>query len=121
MMYGGMDANKKQKAIDDFNARRKQIFIANIASAKEGITLAGANTVAFIEFPHTPGDLEQASQRIWLPGKQNKLNYVYFCAVDLEEKRIDKLRERAKILSRALDGKDTEIMVDRVREYLEVV
>jgi len=119
MMYGGIDINKKQKAIDDFNAGRKQIFIANIASAKEGITLAGANTVAFVEFPHTPGDLEQSSQRIWLPGKQNKLNYVYFCAVDLEEKRIDKLRERAKILSRALDGKETEIMVDRVREYLE--
>jgi hypothetical protein len=39
--------------------------------------------------------------------------------VDLEEKRIDKLRERAKILSRALDGKEVEIMVDRVREYLE--
>jgi recombination protein RecA len=119
MMYGGMGAVLKQKAIDDFNAGKKQIFIANIASAKEGITLAGANTVAYVEFPRTAGDLEQSSQRVWLPGKQNKLQYIYFCAVDLEEARIDKLRKRAKILSKALDGVEVEIMTDRVREMLE--
>lgn len=119
MMYGGMSAVLKQKAIDDFNAGKKQIFIANIASAKEGITLAGANTVAYVEFPRTAGDLEQSSQRVWLPGKQNKLQYIYFCAVDLEEARIDKLRKRAKILSKALDGIEVEIMTDRVREMLE--
>ena len=119
IMYGGMSATAKQKAIDDFNAGKKQMFIANIASAKEGITLAGANTVAFVEFPLTPGDLEQSSQRIWLPDKYDKLQYIYFCAVDLEEARIDKLRQRAKILSKALDNKEAEIMVDKVRGMLE--
>lgn len=119
MMYGGMSATDKQKAIDDFNAGKKQLFIANIASAKEGITLAAASTVAYVEFPQTAGDLEQSSQRIWLPGKQNKLQYIYFCAVDLEEARIDKLRQRAKILSKVLDGKEVEIMTDRVRGMLE--
>ena len=119
MMYGGMSATDKQKAIDDFNAGKKQLFIANIASAKEGITLAAASTVAYVEFPLTAGDLEQSSQRIWLPGKQQKLQYIYFCAVDLEEARIDKLRKRAKILSKVLDGKEVEIMTDRVREMLE--
>jgi hypothetical protein len=39
--------------------------------------------------------------------------------VDLEEARIDKLRKRAKILSKVLDGKEVEIMTDRVREMLE--
>jgi SNF2 family DNA or RNA helicase len=119
MMYGGMSATDKQKAIDDFNAGKKQLFIANIASAKEGITLAAASTVAYVEFPLTAGDLEQSSQRIWLPGKQQKLQYIYFCAVDLEEARIDKLRKRAKILSKVLDGKEVEIMTDRVRGMLE--
>jgi SWI/SNF-related matrix-associated actin-dependent regulator of chromatin subfamily A-like protein 1 len=119
ILYGGMSGAKKQKAIDDFNAGRVQMFIANISAAKEGITLASANTVAFVEFPRTAGDLEQASLRIWLPEKHNKLNYVYFVAADLEEIRIDNLRSRAKMLHKALDGKEQEIFVDRVRKYLE--
>lgn len=119
ILYGGMSGKKKQKAIDDFNAGQVQMFIANISAAKEGITLASASTVAFVEFPRTAGDLEQASLRIWLPEKHNKLNYVYFVAAELEEARIDTLRARARMLHKALDGKDQEIFVDRVRQYLE--
>lgn len=114
LIYGGTGLKERQEAIDKFQSDAScKLFIGNIQATKEGITLAVANMVAYVEIPFTPGDLEQSMQRIWLPEKKDPLNYVYFVAKDtVDKKRILRLLTRNRIISTLMDGKETKLFGD---------
>ena len=101
LVYGGTDPSKREALIDQFNTDPKtQIFIGQITSCSEAISLYAADTVLYAELPDTPKALQQSSERIWLPTiKRDKMFYYYAVAAKtLDEKRIETLRERAKLL-----------------------
>lgn len=109
LVYGGMNGEKKQKAIDDFNENDKiRIFVGNIDACKEAISLYASDYVAYVELPLTVGALDQSRQRIYLPDKgATKLSYMYFIAEDtVDEDRVKRLIERAKLIDTVIDGKE---------------
>jgi SWI/SNF-related matrix-associated actin-dependent regulator of chromatin subfamily A-like protein 1 len=112
MVNGTVTAVKRQHNIDAFNSDPKiKLFIGQISAVKESISLAAADSVFFVEFgTANAGSVIQASERIWLPElKQKKLCYYYAVGKDsIEEQRIKILQERYKMLSSALDGKNTK-------------
>jgi len=108
MVNGETPTKDKQANIDAFNTDPKvKLFIGQIASVKEGISLASADSVLFAELGSAnSGAVEQASNRLWLPELDQK-HFSYYYAVgagSFEEKRINVLQQRARMLSSVLDN-----------------
>lgn len=110
MVNGETLAKEKQDNIDAFNTDPKvKLFIGQISSVKEGISLAAADSVLFAELGSAnSGSIEQASNRLWLPELDQKQFSYYYAVGDgsFEEKRIKVLQKRAKMLSSVLDRND---------------
>jgi hypothetical protein len=107
MVYGGMDAQKRQKSIDLFQQSDKiRLFVANIKACNTAISLSASDTVAFVELPQTPGDMQQAEERIFIPndGKKRVAHYYLVAGGTLDEDRAVSLQKRAKTLGKILDG-----------------
>lgn len=106
MLYGDTSGEDRVKARKSFNSDPKcKIFIGQIKSCMEAITLSGSDTVAYVEIPFTAGQLQQTMERPWIAeGGQKHLCYYYFVAKDTcDESRVERLKERAKLISRTLD------------------
>ena len=124
LIYGNTDPSKREAIIDQFNTDpNTQIFIGQITSCSEAISLYGADTVLYAELPDTPKALQQSSERIWLPSiKRDKMFYYYAVAAKtLDEKRIETLRDRAKLLGILYgdDPKASKVFENKIRTALD--
>jgi SWI/SNF-related matrix-associated actin-dependent regulator 1 of chromatin subfamily A len=106
---GTLDASKKAKAVDKFqNDPKIRLFLGNIQAAGVGITLTASSEVLFIEFPWTPGLLDQAIDRTHRIGQSKTVNITYLVARNtIMERMVKALDSKRKVLSQLLDGKDT--------------
>lgn len=96
----------RQKAVTEFQTNNKiKVFIGNIQAAGVGITLTAASTVAFLELPWTPGELEQACDRCHRIGQKNAVNVYYLLAKDsIEESLAQLIDAKRKTLSKIIEG-----------------
>jgi len=122
---GRTSSLQKQANIDAFQGDASiTLFIGQITAAGIGINLTAASSLAIVEFPWTPGDLEQAMGRIDRIGQKSSLISFYYLvgAGTVDEDTAELLDEKSKILDRTLDGKaDREIFgVDIVTMLTEL-
>lgn len=64
-VVGGLSDAQKQDAQDRFRAGKADVLIGNIIAAGTGLNLDTAAHLVFFQLPWTPGDLVQASDRIY--------------------------------------------------------
>lgn len=107
---GSTSQKDRQETVDRFqNDDRTRLFLGNIKAAGIGITLTSASNVGFVELPWTPGDYEQASDRLHRIGQKNAVNVWTLVAQDTVEEDIALiLSNKAKVLSAVLDGKNVD-------------
>jgi hypothetical protein len=66
-LRGGMDANAKKKAVDTFMEDEDvRVFVASLGAGGTGVDglQKVADTVAFVEYAWTPGEMQQAEDRV---------------------------------------------------------
>lgn len=99
----------------------KRLFIGGIQATKEGIDLTVASNVAFIEFPWTPGDLNQCSDRCHRIGQKDTVNVYYLIVQNTIEEKIAHILDVKKMtLDSVLDGKVTEqtsLLTELIKSY----
>ena len=107
---GSVSMKKRQEVVDQFQKDKKiKLFIGNIKAAGVGITLTAASDVAFLELPWTPGELEQASDRVHRIGQNDSVSIYYLLAHEtIEDKIATMIDNKRKILDGILDGKETD-------------
>lgn len=108
---GSVSANDREKAVESFqNNDSIRLFVGNIKAAGVGITLTAASSVAFLELGWSPGEHDQAEDRIHRIGQQADSINAYYLLADgtIENEIADLIDHKRKVLNQVLDGKKTE-------------
>ena len=121
---GSVSISEREKAVNEFQNNPKiLLFIGNVKAAGVAITLTAADSVLFAELPWTPGDLSQATDRVHRIGQKNTVNVYYAIAQNtIEEKLMQILADKQRVLESVLDGKgesEESVLGELLNEYLK--
>ena len=106
---------QKQSAVDRFQQdERCRLIILNYKSGGTGLTLTASSRVAFIEFPWTYSDCEQAEDRAHRNGQKNNVNCYYFLGEDTIDRYMYEVIQTKKGIADGVTGTETQVEEDMV-------
>lgn len=106
---GDLPVEQRQNFVDCFQKGINKAIVCTYGAGGVGITLTAAQTVILVDRPYTPGDVDQAEDRLNRIGQQNKVTSVWlqYGNTDL---MIDKLlASKAENINVVLYGKETTL------------
>lgn len=92
ILLGETPVDSRQGIVDRFQSGESKVFTGTIKAGGVGITLTAASNVILVDRPWTPGDAEQAEDRLYRIGQNGTVNafWVQLGAID---EAIDSLLE----------------------------
>lgn len=123
---GEDNTRQKQYAVDKFQTDPEcKLIILNYKSGGTGLTLTASSRVAFIEFPWTFSDCEQAEDRAHRNGQKNNVNCYYFLGKDTIDEYMYKVIQTKKDIANGVTGTEdvvkenvVDMAMDLFREKL---
>lgn len=116
LVTGDENPAQKQMSVDRFqNDPNCKLIILNYKSGGTGLTLTASSRVAFIEFPWTFSDCEQAEDRAHRNGQKNNVNCYYYLGKDTIDRYMYDVIQTKKSIANGVTGTDDvvkENMVD---------
>lgn len=116
LVTGDENPSQKQMSVDRFqNGPNCKLIILNYKSGGTGLTLTASSRVAFIEFPWTFSDCEQAEDRAHRNGQKNNVNCYYYLGKDTIDRYMYDVIQTKKSIANGVTGTDDvvkENMVD---------
>ena len=105
---GGMSDQSKQQAIDDFQAKKKNVCILNMQAGGVGITLTAAHTMIIIDYAWVPSDMVQVEDRICRTGQTEScmIYYVYCMNSLLDSLFIEMISDKSANIDTVVDNVD---------------
>ena len=91
-MTGETPVDERQAIVDRFQSGESKIFIGTIKAGGVGLTLTASSNVILNDRPWTPGDAEQAEDRIYRIGQTQSVSS-FWIQLGLIDEKIDQLLE----------------------------
>ena len=114
---GDTPAATRQQIVADFQADKIDLVLATEA-AREGITLTRAANLLFCEYFWVPGDMSQASDRIWRIGQRREaLITILHLEGSLDDHVARVIERKSRIIETVQDNRSVEAEI--IRELLE--
>ncbi|MCK9470677.1 MAG: SNF2-related protein [Bacilli bacterium] len=103
---GSCSAKNREQAVEDFQAGRKKVMVANIIAGGVGLTLVKANNLIFNDFDWIPANHFQAEDRIHRIGQTRNatINYLYVNGAEIDEYMADMLERKSTYINKIVDG-----------------
>jgi len=103
-VVGGMGIEDKQQSIDTFqNSKECKVIVCSLKAAGVGITLTASSYVAFLELGWTPGEHDQAEDRLHRIGQKDNVTCYYFLTEGtIEETIYDLLQKKRDIFQKLM-------------------
>ena len=105
-VHGGMTQKQRQSAVDQFRQDgNTRILVGQVQAAGVGLNLPECSTVAFCEFPWTPGACQQFWSRCHRLTSKSAVDVHFLIARDtIEERLCGLLQKKSRHLATVLDG-----------------
>lgn len=120
---GGKAGKKRQDEIDHFQRDpKKRVFVASLSADAAAITLTAASTVLFIEQEWTPGQNDQAEDRVLRIGQKEHVNIYYMVGKNTVDETVwEAVETKRRIIKEVMDGKsssgvDLEVLYRAMRK-----
>ncbi len=104
-LSGDTPVADRQGIIDRFQAGTRRALVCSFGAGGVGITLTAAQTVILVDRPWTPGDAEQAEDRLHRIGQQGNVTAVWLQANGTDEAIDTILQAKAERIELVLQGK----------------
>jgi len=118
---GGKSGRKRDLEVKRFQKDKKvRLFLGTIRADKEAITLTAASTTFFIEQGWTPGEHDQAEDRVNRIGQAAlKITAYYLLAKNtIDEYVWNLIEDKRKLIARIMDG---ETVAEKLKERISLV
>jgi SWI/SNF-related matrix-associated actin-dependent regulator of chromatin subfamily A-like protein 1 len=120
---GSTSIESRQKSVDNFQAKKIRVILGNLKAAGVGITLTAASDTCFIELGWTPGDHDQAEDRVHRIGQKESVTAHYLIAEGTVEEEMSELLDYKRgTLNKVLDGQnvsDDSLLVELLKRFKE--
>lgn len=121
MIDGSVPPAKRQAIVDRFQTDpRQRVFIGNVKAAGEGITLTAAATTVHTEIGWTPGEHDQADDRVNRIGQtSDRIDSFFFVARDtVEETTLDAIDAKRSVINRVLNGEESDDVTTKIQSLV---
>lgn len=105
-IMGGVSPEDRNAAVESFqNDPATKVIIISHSAGGYGITLTAASTVAFVELPWGPADMQQCEDRVHRIGQTASVNVIVLAAEDtIDETMSDMIIAKRQIINSVIDG-----------------
>ncbi|KAL7435527.1 hypothetical protein ACHAXM_005401 [Skeletonema potamos] len=105
LLTGETPTKKRQSMVDNFQSGLSPVFVCTYGAGGVGLTLTSACTVILVDRPWTPGDVNQAEDRVRRIGQTRPVRSIWIRAFHIDE-QIDELLDHKDVTSTTVvDGK----------------
>lgn len=103
---GKQTTEERHNAIEQFqNNPDIKVFLAGTKASGTGITLTASSHVAFLSFPWTPAEYDQATDRLHRIGQKDNVTVYNLVCGDIDKHVLDVLNRKRSIIQRVIAGK----------------
>ena len=106
MLLGGMGARETDEAVSEFQAGKLRILAGTIGAMGVGLTLTRSCHAIFVDRDFTPGDNEQAEDRIARIGQRRNVLVTRLVSEHALDRRLNQILDRKQKTIHAVLGKD---------------
>lgn len=104
LVHGGVSGKDRQTAIDEFQAGKRRVFVAQLQAASTAITLTAASNVVYAEASWVPSDNFQAAKRCHRIGQPHSVLARFIAlAGSIDERVMAVLARKTKAISQLID------------------
>jgi SNF2 family DNA or RNA helicase len=108
LLTGETPAKKRQDMVDNFQKGLSPVFVSTFGAGGVGLTLTAACTIVLVDRPWTPGEANQAEDRVRRIGQTRPVKSIWISAFDLDEKIDALLASKSQTANEVLTGNSSQ-------------